>query len=67
MSKRKRTPRAEDSRVITLRCSPEVEARLEAHVKRMAGAVPGVRWTRSSAALNLLVRALDQVEAQEPR
>lgn len=48
--------------VISLRASVEVRRRLDAHVGRLQRTAPGGRWSRSTAALNLLLRALDEVE-----
>lgn len=53
-------------RVLNLRVAPELRARLDALVERLAAkAPPGARVTRHSLAVDALTRGLDAIERAE--
>ncbi len=55
-------------RVLNLRVSPELRARLDALVARLAAkAPPGARITRHALAVDALERGLDVIERAEER
>ncbi len=55
-------------RVLNLRVSPELRARLDALVERLAAkAPPGARITRHALAVDALTRGLDVIERAEER
>jgi hypothetical protein len=55
-------PKTKDT-VVSFRCDEDLAGRLDAHVERLLAAQPGIRWTSSSAALNLVLRGLETAEA----
>lgn len=58
-----RPPRPDAKRaIISFRAEPDLLGRLDAHIARLRAQAPGAGWSRSTAALNLILRALDQVE-----
>ncbi len=60
-------PTKEDAKrvVFTFRGDEALAERIEAHVERLNRQAPGGNWSRSSAALNLILRALDRIEDQD--
>jgi hypothetical protein len=57
-------PRKQDAKrvVFTFRGDESLGKRIDRHVKRLNREAPGGNWSRSSAALNLILRALEQAE-----
>jgi hypothetical protein len=58
--KRKKTKKG---LVVSFRSDESLARRLERHAVRLRNAQAGSSWSRSSAALNLVLLALDQVES----
>jgi hypothetical protein len=47
---------------IGFRMDAKLAKRIDKHVARLERQTPGGSWTRSKAALNLVLRALDDIE-----
>lgn len=45
--------------VVSFRCPRDVRKALDAYLEHLRENVPGGRWTRSSAAMNLVIRGLE--------
>ena len=59
----KRKQRKPPNRPVMFRADAELLERLDKHIARMRQKAPGARWTRASAALNLVLCALDDIES----
>lgn len=59
---------SDPDRVLNLRVTPELRARLDALVERLAAnAPPGSRVTRHALAVDALTRGLDAIEREQER
>ncbi len=61
--KKKKKKKPAKVAVISFRADVELARRIDKHVVRLFSEAPGGSWTRSSAALNLVLRALDAIES----
>ena len=53
--------------VVSFRAADDLVARLDRQIKRLSNSAPGGSWTRSSAALHLVLKGLDREELAEKR
>ncbi len=55
-------PVSAQDRIVSFRTDGDTVARIDAHAERLGAEQPGVKIPRTSAVLNLVLRALDLVE-----
>lgn len=58
MARRKKKTKITKPTVVSFRCPDETLADLDAYLEELRVQSPGGNWTRSSAALNLVIQAL---------
>lgn len=51
--------------VVSFRCTEPLLKRLDAYLRQLQLSAPGGNWTRSSAAMNLVVKGLDDSQKSE--
>jgi len=66
MAKRKKTKDAKappKTTVVSFRVQDSTVAKLDAYLEKLRAESPGGNWTRSSAALNLVIQKLEELDA----